>query len=99
MKKKITLEDINETLKTTYDVGLGIGGNLIFCDPAETQKTAMESLKWLTENTRYIIRMAMVGFHPGTVLYRDAVTRGQITRGQNWRFISILKMLLMVRLE
>ena len=78
MKKKITLADINETLKITNDVGLGIGGNLIFCDPAETQKTAMESLKWFTENTRYIIRMAMVGFHPGTVLYRDAVARGQI---------------------
>ncbi len=78
MKKKITLDDINETLKLTNEVGLGFGGNLIFGDPAETQKTVAESLKWYTENPQNIIRMSMVGFHPGTVIYRDAVARGQI---------------------
>jgi radical SAM superfamily enzyme YgiQ (UPF0313 family)/Flp pilus assembly protein TadD len=78
MKKKITLDDINETLKITHDVGMGIGGNLIFCDPAETEKTVKESLQWFADNPRYIIRMAMVGFHPGTVIYRDAVAKGQI---------------------
>ena len=78
MNKKITVADINETLKTTYDIGLGFGGNLIFCDPAETGKTVKESLQWFADNSQYIIRMAMVGFHPGTVIYRDAVARGLI---------------------
>ena len=78
MKKKITLADIDETLKITHEVGLGFGGNLIFCDPAETGKSVQESLKWFADNSKYIIRMAMVGFHPGTVIYRDAVAQGQI---------------------
>ncbi len=78
MKKKITIDDINETLKTNHDIGLGYAGNLIFCDPAETQETAMESLKWFTDNSHYVIRMAMVGFHPGTVIYRDAAANGFI---------------------
>jgi len=78
MKKKITLEDINETLKITNEVGLGFGGNLIFGDPAETQQTVAESLKWYAENPQNIIRMSMVGFHPGTVIYRDALARGEI---------------------
>lgn len=78
MKKKITVPDINETLKTAYDVGMGFAGNLIFCDPAETGETVKESLQWFTENPKYVIRMAMVGFHPGTVIYRDAVAQGHI---------------------
>lgn len=78
MKKKITVADIDEALKTTHEVGIGIGGNLIFGDPAETRETVMESLKWFTDNPQYIIRISMVGYHPGTVIYRDALARGLI---------------------
>ena len=84
MKKKITVADIDRTLEMTHDVGIGIGGNLIFCDPVETQQTVRESLGWFAANPQYIIRMAMVGFHPGTVIYRDAVANGQIKNNMEY---------------
>jgi len=32
----------------------------------------------VTDNPEYIIRMAMVGFHPGTVIYDEALAEGFI---------------------
>ena len=78
MKKKITLAQIEHTLKTTHDANLGIGANLIFFDPAETKQTINESLKWFTDNPQYIFRCVNVGFHPGTVIYEDAINKGII---------------------
>ncbi|MBF0381331.1 MAG: cobalamin-dependent protein [Magnetococcales bacterium] len=79
MKKKISVAQIEKTLKSTYDAKIGIGGNFIFFDPAETKQTLKETLTWFKDNPQYIIRMANVGFHPGTFIYESAVERGLIT--------------------
>ncbi|MFZ8423180.1 hypothetical protein ACO1NG_14760, partial [Staphylococcus aureus] len=55
MQKKSKKERIHTVLGNTYDKKIGIQGNLIFGDSAETLETANESMDWWAENERYKI--------------------------------------------
>lgn len=78
MKKKTTREVLDQKLNIGYEEKITAGANLIFGDPAETLDTAQESLDWWAENNRYELRMAFIGYHPGSRIYDDAVRRGLI---------------------
>ena len=78
MQKKTTREGIEQALALIYDAKIAVWANLIFGDPAETLATVRESLEWYCNNSRYNLRFAMIGYHPGSRIYDDAVKRGLI---------------------
>jgi len=78
MKKKANREQVERALEMTYKAKIGIQGNFIFGDPAETIETANETLDWWASNRRYQIFLCAVQCYPGTGIYRDAVERGII---------------------
>ncbi|VEN73918.1 (Dimethylallyl)adenosine tRNA methylthiotransferase MiaB [Candidatus Desulfarcum epimagneticum] len=78
MNKKITIEKSEKALKLIYDSGIGIQGNLIFGDRAETIETAKKTLDWWKKNIHYQLYLAMIVAYPGTRLYDHAVCRGII---------------------
>ena len=78
MKKKTSREKLEKALSMIYDAEICPGSNLIFGDPAETLETAMESLEWMVNNNRYDLRTALIGYHPGSRIYDDAIKNGLI---------------------
>ncbi|OHC76229.1 MAG: hypothetical protein A3H92_03620 [Rhodospirillales bacterium RIFCSPLOWO2_02_FULL_58_16] len=78
MQKKITREKIEFALKTTYDRKIGIQGNFIFGDSAETLETASETLDWWSENREYRISLSYLQVYPGSPIYAQAVKDGII---------------------
>lgn len=78
MQKKITREKIEFALKTTYDRKIGIQGNFIFGDSAETIETAGETLDWWSENRKYRISLSYLQVYPGSPIYAQAVKDGLI---------------------
>lgn len=79
MRKKATKKELEHVLDLIYAAGIGLWSNLIFGDPMETRETAMESIYWWVDNNRYELRFACIGYHPGSRIYEDAVSRGLIT--------------------
>lgn len=78
MKKSTTKEVLARALDLVYEAKIAIWANLILGDPAETMETATESLEWWAENYRFDLRLAFIGFHPGSRIFEDAVERGLI---------------------
>ena len=79
MQKKSKKERIHTVLGNTYDKKIGIQGNLIFGDSAETLETANESMDWWAENERYKIWINRLLVYPGSPDYIQAVRDGLIT--------------------
>lgn len=78
MKKKITVSQIEKALKLTREAGIGIQGNFIFGDSAETWETANETLEWWLNHKEYQIWLTPIETYPGTELYHRAVSKGVI---------------------
>jgi radical SAM superfamily enzyme YgiQ (UPF0313 family) len=81
MKKKITSEQINSALRTAYDARICFGGNFLLGDPAETVKTANDTIRWWANypelNTNLGVGNRIITF-PGTPIYQQAVNKGVI---------------------
>jgi radical SAM superfamily enzyme YgiQ (UPF0313 family) len=73
MKKKITRPDIETALKMTRDAKLGIQGNILFGDPAETEETIHESIKWWHEHPEYDLWLIMIMTLPNAPIYMQAL--------------------------
>lgn len=69
MQKKTKPERINSTLRQTYEKKIGIQGNLIFFDTAETMETANESMSWWYNNREYQIYLSRLQVFPGSPDY------------------------------
>ncbi|MBI4508861.1 MAG: cobalamin B12-binding domain-containing protein [Deltaproteobacteria bacterium] len=78
MKKKTDPVQVNKALRLTYEKKIGIQGNLIFGDAAETMETAVESLEWWSKNRQYQAFLTSVVPYPGTHLYFEAIRKGLI---------------------
>jgi radical SAM superfamily enzyme YgiQ (UPF0313 family)/predicted SAM-dependent methyltransferase len=79
MKKGTTVTQVERVLSEIYNAKIGLWSNLIFGDPAETIDTVTESLEWYANHSEYNFRFAYIGYHPGSVIYDEAVNRGLIT--------------------
>lgn len=78
MRKGTTRDQLEKALSQIYDAGILVGANLIFGDPAETLDTARESLEWMASNSRYDLRTSLIGYHPGSRIYDEALEKGLI---------------------
>jgi anaerobic magnesium-protoporphyrin IX monomethyl ester cyclase len=78
MKKKAKPERIDSALAMTYENHIGIQGNLLFGDKAETLDTANESMHWWAYNRRYQINLTPLMVFPGSPDYYQALEDGLI---------------------
>ena len=79
MRKPITPEQINKTLKATLKANIGIHGNFIFGDVAETKETAKETLDyWKSCPEAQQIVLGFIQPYPGSELYKHCFEKGII---------------------
>ncbi len=78
MKKYITAEGIDRALELTYEAKIGLQGNFIFGDPAETLDSAKNTLRWWSRHPQYSINIFLVQIYPGTPIYMDALETGKV---------------------
>lgn len=78
MKKAITVEKIEETLKLVYENSIHFMGAFIFGDKEETVETATNTIKWWENHPEYSIALSRIICYPGTYLYKYACEHGII---------------------
>ncbi|MFA5095947.1 MAG: radical SAM protein [Candidatus Omnitrophota bacterium] len=78
MRKGITIEQIEKTLKMVYESGIASFGCFIFGDIAETAETAQNTLKWWKDHREYAIHLTLVKPFPGSYIYKYACSKGMI---------------------
>src|SRR5579871_120787 len=84
MKKKSKTERIDDVLRRTYDRKIGIQGNLIFGDTAETLETANESMHWWSQHRQFMVNLSRLQVYPGSPDYIEAVRDGLINNRVDW---------------
>jgi len=92
MRKGIDLARMEEALRLTREAGLTIQGNFIFGDPAETQETVDETLRFYRRHRRDFsnsISLGPITPYPGTTLYQDLKARGRIRNLQRFYETSL----------
>lgn len=73
MKKQISQDQITNAIRLLRKYKIGIQGNLIFGDPAETWETAKNSLLWWAKNKFYFILLRFIFAFPGSDNYTYAL--------------------------
>ena len=83
MQKKATAEQIERALKLTQERRIGIQGNFIFGDPAETIESATTTIDWWAKNREYMVNLSVIQLYPGTPIYNQALASGCFTKNSN----------------
>ena len=78
MRKPITPKMINNAIKLCREVQMGIQGNFIFGDVAETKETAKETLDYWKENGKGQILIGFIQPYPGSEIYKRCIKKGII---------------------
>jgi anaerobic magnesium-protoporphyrin IX monomethyl ester cyclase len=78
MRKGITVEQIERTLKLVYDAGIPISAGFIFGDIEETLETAHNTLVWWKEHPEYNISLRLITAYQGTHIYKYACEKNFI---------------------
>jgi hypothetical protein len=88
MLKKSKTHRIDSSLDLTYKYRIGIQGNLLFGDSAETLETANESMHWWAANRRYQINLTPLMVFPGSPDYLAALRDGLIADEERARYVQ-----------
>lgn len=78
MRKPITPKQIDFAIKTTLKHKIGIQGNFIFGDVAETKETARETLKYWKDNCQDQVSLGFVQPLAGSAIYYHCIKKGII---------------------
>jgi len=88
MMKKSKKPKVEEALALTRKYKIGIQGNLLFGDSAETLETANESMAWWARNRIYQINLTPLIVFPGSPDYNAALRDGLIRQDDRLSFIK-----------
>ncbi|HPG32034.1 MAG TPA: radical SAM protein, partial [bacterium] len=83
MNKKVNSDQILSALEIAYNNGVRTGSNIIIGDPAETFKSANESIDWTLKNSKYDFSLDFIMAIPDAPIYRNAVNNGIIKNELN----------------
>lgn len=72
MRKNITIEQIENALILTNEVGINMQANFIFGDIAETVETSNNTINWWLAHNEFQINLRFIIVFPGTYLYKYA---------------------------
>jgi anaerobic magnesium-protoporphyrin IX monomethyl ester cyclase len=75
MKKPITKKQIEFAIKTTMKAKIGIQGNFIFGDTAETNETVRETLQFWKEKCRGQVILGFIQPYAGSTIYKRCVEK------------------------
>jgi len=78
MNKPITPEMISSVFHNTLKAGIGVIGNFIFGDVAETKETAQTTLDWWRNNSKGQIDLLFIQPYPGSKIYEHCLQKGII---------------------
>jgi radical SAM superfamily enzyme YgiQ (UPF0313 family) len=78
MRKHTTPQQIENAVFLTRKNKIGVGGNLIFGDPAETPQTVAESLDFWKRHNYLMLQTFHVNPYPGSGLYKYCIEKGII---------------------
>lgn len=78
MKKPIKNHQIDQALRDTLGVGLGVQANFIFGDVAETMETARETLDYWKDNCKGQVNVGFIQPYPGSKIYDHCIEKGII---------------------
>ncbi|MCJ7543642.1 MAG: radical SAM protein, partial [Phycisphaerae bacterium] len=82
MKKRVTVEEMRNAVLLTQEAGIGVQGNFIFGDPAETPGTIAETLRFYEEHCRdLMVSLHYIAPYPGSEIFRHCLDKG-IIRGR-----------------
>lgn len=79
MQKRATSAQNENALRLTREAGISCSGNLIFGDPAETEKTVKKTLNWWLKNPQYSISLVALKVLPDSPIYQNAIKNNLIT--------------------
>lgn len=71
MKKKVTVEQIEETLKNTKEAGIEIRANYILAMPNETPEKARRMVRKICKTNPDYVKFNVLTPFPGTKLYEE----------------------------
>lgn len=78
MRKGITPQLIEKAISGALEHKITIQGNFIFGDPAETLKTADETIAFMRRFPRLSLGCGCINPYPGTELYHNLVAEGKL---------------------
>jgi len=79
MKKRIAPKEIAQAIERTQQAGIGVQGNFIFGDPAETPQTIAETLEFYRQHCRrHMVSFNYVTPYPGSKIFDVCLERGLI---------------------
>jgi len=85
MKKRITVDQMIKAIRLTEEAGIGVQGNFILGDLAETPETIQETKsffdKWCT---RLMIHFTYLSAYPGTEIFQYCIDNGIIADKQQY---------------
>ncbi|MBF0382187.1 MAG: B12-binding domain-containing radical SAM protein [Magnetococcales bacterium] len=78
MKKLTTPQKLDDTIKLIYDSNIGLQGNFLNGDPAETLETIAETFDYWVHHPQYVINYIKIQALPGSEIYKNAIQNGKI---------------------
>ena len=80
MGKRICRNQIEKALALTKRAKIGVQGNLLFGEVAETRETIRKNIDWWMNNLQYQLHLVPIDTYPGSRLYKKAVENNKITK-------------------
>lgn len=80
MRKKAPRRQTEAAVEMVHRNRVGVIGNFIFGDAAESIETANDTLHWWASHRQYGILLGVLSVFPGSALYDHAVKEGRITQ-------------------
>ncbi|MBF0446271.1 MAG: cobalamin-dependent protein, partial [Magnetococcales bacterium] len=78
MKKFTTPDKLAKALDLIYAANIGLQGNILLGDPADTLETTAESFDYWAKHPEYIINYFTIQVLPGSELYKQGVLNGRL---------------------